>query len=210
MKLSRVAMLASAVFASTLATSAIAAAPQWTVDFEHQWDYTNGGVASFYNGGAAEDGSTGGANVGVEFIGVSGLSNDADFTYYAAAPSPQGVAYVYGSSAFMNVAGGVDQGLSLFYASATDVQGAIKVYSGLNGTGTLLGSFDLSANSSAAYEHWSKFTLSFAGTAKSFDLSGSVNTVAFDDISAVPEPSTVVLMLAGVAALTGMRRRREA
>ncbi|RQO54751.1 hypothetical protein DBR47_22040 [Paucibacter sp. KBW04] len=209
MKLSRVAMLACVCLTPTLATSAFAATPNWTVNFEHPWDYANGGVASFYNGGAADDGSSGGANLGVEFIGVSGLSNDADFTYYAGAPSPQGVAYVYGSSAFMNVAGGVDKGLALFYASASDVQGAIKVYSGLNGTGDLLGSFDLSANSSAAYEHWSKFTLSFAGIAKSFDLSGSVGTVAFDNISAVPEPSTLVLMLAGVAALTGWRRRSD-
>jgi hypothetical protein len=204
MKLSRLAVLA--LFA---AAPAFAGATSFVVDFEKNWDYANGGVAGFYSGGAADDGAVG-ADLGIEFVGVSGLSNDADFTYYSGSPSPLGTAYAYDAAAsYMNVAAGVENGLSLFYASNVDVAGAVKVYSGLNGTGNLLGSFDLGANSSAAYDSWSKVTLSFSGVAKSFDLSGSVGSVGFDNISAVPEASSALMLMAGGIALLGLTRRRR-
>jgi hypothetical protein len=204
MKLSRLAVLA--LFA---AAPAFAGATSFVVDFEKNWDYANGGVAGFYNGGVADDGAAG-VNLGVEFVGVSGLSNDANFTYYSGAPSAQGTAYAYDAAAsYMNVAAGVDSAVSLFYASYVDVVGAVKVYSGLNGSGDLLGSFNLNANSSAAYDNWTQVTLSFSGTAKSFDLSGSVGTVGFDNISAVPEASSALMMLVGGAALLGLARRRR-
>jgi hypothetical protein len=204
MKLSRLAVLA--LFA---AAPAFAGATSFVVDFEKNWDYANGGVAGFYNGGVADDGAAG-VNLGVEFVGVSGLSNDANFTYYSGAPSAQGTAYAYDAAAsYMNVAAGVDSAVSLFYASYVDVVGAVKVYSGLNGSGDLLGSFNLNANSSAAYDNWTQVTLSFSGTAKSFDLSGSVGSVGFDNISAVPEASSALMMLVGGAALLGLARRRR-
>jgi hypothetical protein len=204
MKLSRLAVLA--LFA---AAPAFAGATSFVVDFEKNWDYANGGVAGFYNGGTADDGAAG-VDLGVEFVGVSGLSNDADFTYYSGAPSPLGTAYAYDAAAsYMNVAAGVDGGISLFYASYVDVVGAVKVYSGLNGTGDLLGSFNLSANNLASYDNWTQVSLSFSGTAKSFDLSGSVGAVGFDNISAVPEASSALMMLAGGFALLGLTRRRR-
>ncbi len=49
--------------------------------------------------------------------------------------------------------------------------------------------------------------LSFSGTALSFDLTGAANVVALDNISAVPEPSSVALLLAGGALLLARRRR---
>jgi formate dehydrogenase assembly factor FdhD len=90
------------------------------------------------------------------------------------------------------------------------VTGAIKAYSGLNGTGTLLGSFDLAANSGAGYDVWKKGTFTFSGTALSFDLTGSANMVGLDNIASVPEPTSVALMAAGVGviALSVFRRRR--
>lgn len=205
MKLSRLAALA--LFAA--AAPAFAGATSFVVDFEKNWDYANGGVAAFYNGGTADDLSSG-VDLGVEFVGVSGLSNDADFTYYSGAPSPLGTAYAYDAAAsYMNVAAGVDGAISLFYASYVDVTGAVKAYSGLNGTGDLLGSFNLTSNSSAAYDNWTQVTLSFSGVAKSFDLSGSVGAVGFDNISAVPEASSALMMLAGGFALLGLTRRRR-
>lgn len=190
------------------------AATTFQVDFEKNWDYAVD-VNSFYGGGAASDG-TSGADLGVSFVNVSGLSNDADFTYYTGAPSSQGTAYAYTTSpsdkALMNVAAGVDGTLSFYYASPSAVTGAIKAYSGLNGMGTLLGSFDLAASGTSAYDLWTKVTFSFAGTAKSFDLTGSANLVGLDNISAVPEASSSLMVLLGglPVALGLMARRRRA
>lgn len=186
---------------------AFAIAPAFTVDFEKSWDYLDGSINGYYAGGTAADG-TSGANLGVSFSGVSGLSNDGNFTYYSGAPSPQGVAYAYDTS-FMNVAAGVDSSLSFFYSSATSVLGAVKAYSGLNGTGNLLGSFDLAANTAGGYDTWTSTTFAFSGLASSFALTGSANAVAFDNISnvsPVPEPSTYALMLLGGGLLVVARR----
>jgi len=204
MKLSRVAALA--LFA---ASAAPAFASSFVVDFETNWAYGSL-VNSYYNGGTADDGSAG-ANLGVEFVNVGGLSNDADFTYYSGAPSPKGTAYAStflpDDRAYMNVAGGVAGGLSFYYSSPVDLVGAVKAYSGLNGTGTLLGTFDLSANSSS-YDTWNAVNFQFGGLAHSFDLTGAANVVGFDNISAVPEPGTLAMLLAGGLGLALRARRR--
>ena len=201
-------LFTAAALALFATAPAFAIAPAFTVDFEKSWDYLDGSVNGYYAGGTAADG-TSGANLGVSFSGVSGLSNDANFTYYSGAPSPQGVAYAYADSSFMNVAAGVQSSLTFAYSSATSVLGAVKAYSGLNGTGNLLGSFDLAANTSGGYGTWSSATFAFSGVAASFDLSSSVNAVAFDNISnvsAVPEPSTYAMMLLGGGLLMVARR----
>jgi hypothetical protein len=210
-------------FASAAALALLAATPAWAsasgflVDFEKTWDF-GADVAGYYSGAAIADG-TAGPNLGVSFTGVSGLSNDALGPYYSNAPSMQGTAYAYATEpsdrSFMNVIAGVDKSLSFFYSSSTDVVGAFKAYSGLNGTGTLLGSFDLAANFDSLagnYNVWTPLTFSFAGVAKSFDLTASAYAVALDNISGVspvPEPGTVALMLMGGAALLARTRRRR-
>jgi hypothetical protein len=179
------------------------------VDFEKNWDYTNGDVNDYYSGGTAADG-TSGSNLGVSFVGVSGLSNDPNFTYYTNAPSLQGVAYAYGT-AYMNVAAGVDNALSFSYSSLANLSGAVRAWTGLNGTGTLLGSFDLGTNDiGTTYDTWTKATFSFAGTAQSFDFTGSANAVAFDNISAVPVPAAAWLFGTGLAMFGAARRRGKA
>ena len=114
----------AAVLALLAAAPAFASASNFVVDFEKNWDYANGDVNGYYSGGTAADGSTG-TNLGVSFTGTSGLSNDIDFTYYANAPTLQGVAYVFGP-AFMNVAGGVDSALSFYYSSPEAIVGAVR------------------------------------------------------------------------------------
>jgi hypothetical protein len=204
MKLSRVAALA--LFA---ASAAPAFASSFVVDFETNWAYGSL-VNSYYSGGSADDG-TSGANLGVEFVNVGGLSNDAGFTYYSGAPSPKGTAFAStflpDDRAYMNVAGGVNGGLSFYYSSPVDLAGAVKAYSGLNGTGTLLGTFDLRANSSS-YDTWNAVTFQFGGLAHSFDLTGAANVAGFDNISAVPEPGMLAMLLAGGLGLALRSRRR--
>lgn len=198
-----------AALALLSAAPAFAAAPVFTVDFEKTWDYTNGGVDGYYNGGTAADGSTG-TNLGVGFVGVSGLSNDVNFTYYTNAPSPQGVAYVFDTSAFINVAAGVNGVLNFSYSSPSAVVGAVKAYAGLNGTGALLGSLNLTANDGGSYDAWTAKAFTFSGTALSFDVGAGVNAVAFDNVSSVPETSTLLMLLLGGAAVMGITGRRRA
>lgn len=179
-------------------------ASNFTVDFEKTWDYANGDINNYYNGGAAADLSTGGPNLGVSFVNVSGLSNDSLSTYYSNAPSMQGVAYAH-DTAYMNVAAGVVN-LSFWYSSLSDVTGAVTAWSGINGTGTLLGSFDLTANNSGAtWDTWNSVVFSYTGRAKSFDFSGSANVAAFDNISTVPTPAAALLYGTGLAMFGAIR-----
>jgi hypothetical protein len=67
---------------------------------------------------------------------------------------------------------GVDGWLGFSYASTASLTGAIRAYSGLNGTGTLLGSFDFAANTND-FTQRTAASLGFNGLAKSFDLSAS-------------------------------------
>lgn len=204
-------LLPAAAALAMFATAPAFASSPFLVDFEKNWDYNNGDVNAYYAGGTAADGTTG-ANLGVSFVNVSGLSNDSAFTYYTNAPSPLGTAYAHtfapGDTAFMNVSAGVDNALLFHYSSSTAVSGAIKAYSGLNGTGSLLGTFNVAGNS-GDYSTWTSATFAFTGTARSFDLTASANGVAFDNISAVPEPETFAMLLSGLGLMGFMARRRK-
>ena len=198
----------AAAIALLSSTPVFAAAPAFLVDFEKNWDYANGAVNGFYNGGTAADGSSG-SNLGVAFVGVSGLSNDIAFTYYSNAPTPIGVAYVFDSNAFINVAAGVANTLYFSYSSPTTVTGAVKAYAGANGSGALLGSIDLAVNSGTGYDAWTAKAFSFSGTALSFDVGAGVNAVALDNVSSVPEASSLLMMLLGGAAVLRLGSRRR-
>lgn len=194
--------LASLALALGLISPAAFAAPTLSVDFEKVWDFGTE-VANTY------------AAQGVSFTNVLGLSNGDGLgglpngDYYAGAPSPLGVAFVQldgitNTAAYMNVAGGLTDGLSFFYASVDTI--TILAYSGLNGAGDLLGSITLDATGD--FSTWGHAVLNFNGTAQSFDLSGANGVAALDNIASIPEPSSVALLLAAGGAVALTRRRR--
>jgi hypothetical protein len=121
----------------------------------------------------------------------------------------------FGLETAMNVAHGFTD-ISFFYASPDDVSGGVLIWSGLNGTGTLLASFDLPQNSEPAgsanpYGTWTQLSGgSWNKIAHSATFFNSVGFADFDDISVstpVPEPTTLSLLGIGMAGLVVLRRR---
>ena len=104
---------------------------------------------------------------------------------------------------------GFSSGISFTYGGFSD--STVSIFSGLNGTGTLLATGFLPANNPNAF---SPASIGFAGTAESIVLSSGPAQFGWDDlqigVAAVPEPST--LALAGCAAIGlvgyGVRRRK--
>lgn len=156
--------------------------------------------------------------LGVSFGGDAlGLVNDEYSTFFTHAPSSIGVMTPVGAEAYLNVAAGFSTGLSLHYSSSSDVLNAVQIWSGLNGTGSLLASINLSNNAQAGgcsdspYCHFEQAFAAFSGTAYSVTFGNATYAAAFDNVhvGAVPEPESLALMLAGGGvALLAVRRRR--
>ena len=216
MKLAIKTLLALAITAasvSAMATPALATYQPITIDFE--------GVNSFasvgeYNNGGTDAAGNSDTNYGVSFTpAVMGLANDDAGTYFVNAPSPMNVMYATDASAFMNVAIGFTDAASFYYSSTTSAPNAIQIFSDLNGTGSLLGSFSLNQNTplnctGATYCNFEKTTVMFSGLAKSIAFGGNNGSVAFDDvtITPVPEASSYAMLALGLGALGLYARRR--
>jgi hypothetical protein len=188
-------------------------------------------VLEYYNGGAGGLGSTGGTNYGISF-GSDALScsgqpgGSCNTAMIPGGPGANAVFFLTGPGDIMNVAGGFDTGFSFFYSAASD-PGVVTVWSGLDGTGTLLATFNLAATGDGSGVPGCEGTnfcpyiaagVTFAGTAESVNFSGTANQIGFADITLgsadaggtppVPEPSGLALMLAGAGAVVASLRRR--
>jgi hypothetical protein len=190
------------------------------LNFEGITEYTS--IGNHYNGGA-------GPNYGIGFFGNAlALTSSHDDcngggNFRLQSSGCNVLFFLEGSATGMNRVDGFHTGFSLFYSSS--YAGSVDVWSGLNGTGTLLGSLGLPetpmngdvACGGVMYCPFVAAGLAFEGVAQSVTFNGAANYIAFDDITfgnatpgtVVPEPSTYALMAAGLGAVGFASRRRR-
>jgi len=214
----------SAFAAAAIAAVMAPASAAVVLDFEGVGNLAN--INNFYNGGTDSQGNSG-TNYGIAFstatLGI--IDADAGGTgNIANEPSGQtAMFFLDASNSVLNAAAGFNTGFSFFYSSATAA--SVNVWSGLNATGLLLGTLNLTAqyngnncvgDPTGGFCNWTAVGVGFSGTAMSIDFGGTADYTAFDDITfgsvtpGVPEPETYALMLAGLGIVGYMARRRKA
>jgi len=188
-------------------------------------------ILNYYNGGAASNGSVGPSD-GVVFSSNALVLCLNSQTVTCSNTSRGGLApgsakgalfFLSGTSTTMDVAAGFSTGFSFNYSEPNTHGGNVQVWSGLDGTGTLLQTINLGLTPSGAcpgypgaYCPFVPIGVTFAGVAKSVSFGGVANYVVFDDVTfgeshpGVPEPDTWALMLAGLAGAGGALRARRA
>lgn len=181
-------------------------------------------VASYYDGGLGGSGSGPGPSDGVTFesnaitavsLAIGGSANIFN------TPDGQNTAvfFLTGSGDVMNVPAGFSTGLSFFETGPTG--GTVSVYSGLDGTGSLLATLSLPPTPpgatdggvvSGVFSVWAPVGVTFSGSAESVNFSGSANAIGFTDITLgasapVPEPGTWALMVTGLLGIVVAARK---
>jgi hypothetical protein len=149
-------------------------------------------VNNYYNGGTGGNGSGPGPNFGITFTSTSLALIDADAGgtgNFGGEPSPSTALFFLDGTAVMNVPAGFTTGFSFFYTSPSFV-GTVNVYDGPDATGNLLTSLSLpltpnngDPDPTGTFSPFVPIGVSFNGTAKSVDFGGTVDQIAFDDIT---------------------------
>lgn len=229
MTLKRFCMLMAVLAAISVSASAAGINLTFENIATYPWDSSSTFILGYYNGGTSSVGTTG-PNYGVSFpsnalnICLNTLSTSCSNTSRGGLGDPNSqlgaLFFLSGSNIFVNVAAGFTTGFSFNY-TAINVGGTVNVWSGLNGTGTLLASLVLPTTASgpcpgygAGFCPFVPVGVSFAGTAQSIDFGGVANQIVFDDVTfgsatpGVPEPGTLAMFGSGVLGLAGIVRRK--
>ncbi len=130
-----------------------------------------------------------------------------------------GAGFAYATSddfgTYINVPAGIDYVLNFDFSTLADV--TVSAWSGIKGTGSLLnGTTTLAANTTDVNQPtWTHATFTFSGPASSIVFSSSAGIAtgagfAIDNVTAVPEPTSLALLAAALGVVGVAARRRQA
>ncbi|QKK02851.1 MAG: PEP-CTERM sorting domain-containing protein [Pseudomonadota bacterium] len=149
-------------------------------------------VEAFYDGGLGGNGSGPGPDLGITFSsnGLAIISAESPDGTGNFTNNPSGdtiLFFLTGTETIMNVPAGFTDGFSFFYSAASQ-PGTVRVYDGLDGTGTLLAELSLpitppTGTTPYTFDNWQEFGASFSGTALSVDFAGTADQIGFDNIT---------------------------